>query len=129
LRTLRAGLSDADLSLGWLSHQSATVAGKPAFVVRVSFAGELGWEVHCANADQPEICAAILAGGATPFGMYALNALRIEKGRRSRKGDLSSDYSLFEGGLERFAKLDKVQDFRPKAALRAEIQQGVKNPL
>ncbi|WP_114285157.1 GcvT family protein [Candidatus Halocynthiibacter alkanivorans] len=125
-RQLMAGLTDADLSLGWLSHQNATVAGKPAFLVRVSFAGELGWEVHCANADQPEIYAAILAGGATPFGMYALNALRIEKGYRSWKGDLSSDYSLFEAGLARFVKLDKAQDFCGKAALQAELQQGVK---
>ena len=125
-RELFAGLSDADLSLGWLTHQEATVAGKPAFLARVSFAGELGWEVHCANAHQPEIYAALLEGGAKPFGMYALNSLRIEKGYRTWKGDLSTDYSLLEGGLERFVKLDKPQDFPGKAAILAEKQQGVK---
>ncbi|MBY6141646.1 FAD-dependent oxidoreductase [Leisingera daeponensis] len=125
-RELLAGISDADLSLGWLTHQEASVAGKPAFLARVSFAGELGWEVHCANAHQPEIYDALLAGGAKPFGMYALNSLRIEKGYRTWKGDLSTDYSLLEGGLERFVKLDKPQDFPGKAAIQAEKQQGVK---
>lgn len=125
-RDLFAGLSDADLSLGWLTHQKATVAGKDAFLARVSFAGELGWEIHCKNADQPAIYDAVLAAGAKPFGMYALNSLRIEKGYRAWKGDLSTDYSLLEGGHARFVKLDKPQDFPGKAAILAEKQQGVK---
>jgi dimethylglycine dehydrogenase len=125
-RELFAALSDADLSLGWLTHQKATVADKPAFLARVSFAGELGWEVHCANADQPAIYAAILEAGAKPFGMYALNSLRIEKGYRTWKGDLSTDYSLLEGGLERFVNFDKPQDFPGKAVIQAEKQRGVK---
>ncbi|MGA1179195.1 MAG: glycine cleavage T C-terminal barrel domain-containing protein, partial [Marivivens sp.] len=118
--------SDADLALPWLSHQKATVAGKPCTLVRVSFAGELGWEVHCANADQPAIYEAILAAGAKPFGMWALNSLRLEKGYRAWKGDLSTDYSLLEGGLDRFVKFDKPQDFPGKAALLAEKQRGSK---
>ncbi len=118
--------SDADLALPWLSHQKATVAGKPCALVRVSFAGELGWEVHCANADQPAIYEAILAAGAKPFGMWALNSLRLEKCYRAWKGDLSTDYSLLEGGLERFIKFDKPQDFPGKAALLAEKQRGSK---
>ncbi|MCK0170891.1 FAD-dependent oxidoreductase [Aliiroseovarius sp. S1123] len=125
-RDLLAGLSDADLSLGWLTHQAATVAGKPAHLVRVSFAGELGWEVHALNEDMPAIYDAIVDGGAKPFGMYALNSLRLEKGYRAWKGDLSTDYSLLEGGLGRFVKLDKPQDFPGKAAIQNEMQQGVK---
>ena len=58
--------------------------------------------------------------------MYALNSLRLEKGYRAWKGDLSTDYSLLEGGLDRFIKLDKPQDFPGKAALLSEKQQGVK---
>ncbi|MBO9450623.1 FAD-dependent oxidoreductase [Tropicibacter sp. R16_0] len=125
-RDLLAGMSDADLSTGWLTHQAATVAGKPAHLVRVSFAGELGWEVHALNEDMPAIYGAILEAGAKPFGMYALNSLRLEKGYRAWKGDLSTDYSLLEGGLERFVKLDKPQDFPGKAAILNEKQQGVK---
>ncbi|WP_417817197.1 GcvT family protein [Tritonibacter scottomollicae] len=123
-REILAPLTDADLSLGWLCHQAATVAGHPAHLVRVSFAGELGWEVHALNDHMPAIYAAIREAGAKPFGMYALNALRIEKGYRAWKGDLSTDYSLLEGGLDRFVKLDKPQDFPGKAALRQELQQG-----
>ena len=54
--------------------------------------------------------------------MYALNSMRIEKGYLTWKGDLSTDYGLFETGLGRFVKLDKPQDFPGKAAL-AEAQQ------
>jgi len=124
-RDLFTSLTDADLTLPWLSHQVAVVAGKNAALARVSFAGELGWEIHAANADMPEIYDAVIASGATPFGMFALNSLRLEKGYRAWKGDLSSDYSLLEGGLDRFIKLDKPQDFPGKAALQNEKQQGV----
>ena len=125
-RDLLAGITDADLSKGWLSHQHCTVAGRPAFLIRVSFTGELGWEVHAENAEMPAIYDAIIEAGAKPFGMYALNSLRIEKGYRAWKGDLSSDYSMLEAGLERFVKFDKEQDFTGKAALLAEKQQGRK---
>ncbi|WP_113911397.1 GcvT family protein [Roseovarius dicentrarchi] len=123
-RAILGPLTDGDLTLPWLSHQHCTVAGKMAHLIRVSFAGELGWEVHAANEDMPDIYRAILDAGAKPFGMYALNSLRIEKGYRAWKGDLSTDYSMFEGGLDRFVKLDKPQDFPGKAALMAEKQQG-----
>ncbi|MCQ0091931.1 FAD-dependent oxidoreductase [Roseovarius sp. M141] len=123
-RAILGPLTDADLTLPWLSHQHCVVAGQKAFLIRVSFAGELGWEVHAANEDMPDIYRAILEAGAKPFGMYALNSLRIEKGYRAWKGDLSTDYSMLEGGLDRFVKLDKPQDFPGKAALMNERQQG-----
>lgn len=125
-REILAGLTDADLSLPWLSHQHATVAGQKAFLARVSFTGELGWEIHAENAAIPAIYEALLAAGVKPFGMFALNSLRIEKGYRAWKGDLSTDYSMLEGGLDRFVKFDKPQDFPGKAALLAEKQRGVK---
>ena len=118
--------AEADLSLGWLTHQDAVVAGKSCRMLRVSFAGELGWEVHAAMADMPTIYDAVIGAGATPFGMFALNSMRIEKGYRAWKGDLSTDYSLLEGGLDRFVKLDKPQDFPGKVALLNEKQQGSK---
>ena len=125
-REVLSGLTDADLQQGWLTHQWATVAGQKVFLIRVSFAGELGWEIHAENAAVPIIYDAVVCAGAKPFGMYALNSLRIEKGYRAWKGDLSSDYSLLEGGLERFVKLDKPQDFAGKAAILNEKQQGRK---
>ncbi|PUB18474.1 GcvT family protein [Yoonia sediminilitoris] len=118
--------TDADLSLPWLSHQPAKVAGIDCALARVSFAGELGWEIHAANANLPALYNAVLGAGAVPFGMFALNALRIEKGYRAWKGDLSTDYTLLEGGLERFIRFDKASDFPGKQALMAEKQQGRK---
>lgn len=123
-RALLSELCDADLSLPWLSFQECAVTGRWAALLRVSFAGELGWEIHAETADIPAIYDLVIGAGATPFGMYALNSLRIEKGYRTWKGDLSSDYTLFEGGLDRFVKLDKPQDFPGKAALLGEKQQG-----
>ena len=123
-RTVLAPLTDADLTQPWLSVQEATVAGCAVGLLRVSFAGELGWEVHCANADAPAIWDALTGAGAVPFGMWALNSLRVEKGYRAWKGDLSTDYSLLEGGLERF--VDWTKEFVGKPAMLAEKQAGVK---
>lgn len=123
-RDLLAQLSDADLSLGWLTHQTATLADKPVMLARVSFAGELGWEVHVATSETREVYAAIREAGARPFGMYALNSMRIEKGYLTWKGDLSSGYSLLETGLARFVRLDKPEDFPGKAELAAEAENG-----
>ncbi|MBL4918048.1 GcvT family protein [Szabonella alba] len=125
-REILAPLTDADLTLPWLSVQYEThVAGRPCALIRVSFAGELGWELHCGVSDAPTIWDAVMAAGAKPFGMWALNSLRIEKGYRAWKGDLSTDYSLLEGGLDRFIRFEKP-DFPGKAALLAEKQAGVK---
>ena len=66
--------------------------------------------------------------GLKPFGMFALNSLRIEKGYRAWKGDLSTDYTVLQGGLERFVDWAKP-DFRGKAALEAEKQRGVDQAL
>ena len=123
-REVLGPLTDGDLGLPWLSVQQATVAGCDVALVRVSFAGELGWEVHCAVADAPVIWDALAAAGVVPFGMWALNSLRVEKGYRAWKGDLSTDYSLLEAGLDRFIRFEKP-DFVGKAALLAEKQRGV----
>ena len=48
-RSLLREISDADLELGWLTHQKARVLGIEVMLARVSFAGELGWEIHVDN--------------------------------------------------------------------------------
>ena len=127
-RDLLAGICDADLHQPWLTHQATEIAGRWARLVRVSFAGELGWEIHTRTPDTAVVFDTVWqagqAHGLKPFGMYALNSLRIEKGYRAWKGDLSSDYTLFESGLDRFVNLDKPQDFPGKQALLAERQTG-----
>ncbi|KDB03862.1 dimethylglycine dehydrogenase [Defluviimonas sp. 20V17] len=127
-RRVLAAASDADLGLPWLSWQAAAIAGAKVRLLRVSFAGELGWEVHSRPADTPAVWDALMAAGAPhglrPFGMFALNSLRIEKGYRVWKGDLSTDYTMLQGGLERFVDFGKP-DFRGRAALLAEARAGV----
>ncbi len=127
-RAILAGVTDGDLGKGWLTHQSARIAGHDVRLMRVSFAGELGWEIHSRIADTPAVWDVVTAAGTghglRPFGMFALNSLRIEKGYRAWKGDLSTDYTVLQGGLERFVDWTKP-DFRGKAALATEKQTGV----
>ena len=123
-RNLFSRIAEADLELPWLTHQSARVAGMPTTLVRVSYAGELGWEIHAENGNIAALYDAVLDQGAKPFGMWALDSLRLEKGYRAWKGDLSTDYTLLESSLDRFVKLDKAQRFTGRAALLSERQQG-----
>ncbi|KQY27122.1 GcvT family protein [Rhizobium sp. Root482] len=127
-REILAAVTDADLSLGWLTHQSCQIAGRWLQLVRVSFAGELGWELHTKVEDTAIVFDAVRAAGEKhglkPFGMEALDSLRIEKGYRAWKGDLSTDYTILQGGLERFVDWTKP-DFKGKPALEREKQQGV----
>lgn len=127
-RDILAPLTDADLTRPWLSVQNARVAGAAAMMMRVSYAGELGWEIHARFSDMPAIHEALTQAGAPlglrPFGMFALDSLRIEKGYRAWKQDLSTDYTVLEAGLDRFVAFGKP-DFRGKAALEAQAASGV----
>ena len=127
-RLVLGAVCDGDLSRPWLTLQRARIAGAEVLLMRVSFAGELGWEVHSRLPDTPAIWDTIWAAGQghglRPFGMFALNSLRVEKGYRAWKGDLSTDYTVLQGGLERFVDWSK-SDFRGRAALRTEKQAGV----
>ena len=124
-RSLLEKLTDADLEKPWLSVQTTKIDIFDVDLARVSFAGELGWEIHADNKSIKPIFEKIIEYGAKPFGMFALNSLRIEKGYKTWKGDLSTDYSILESGLDRFLRLDKAQDFPGKAALLVEKQKGV----
>jgi dimethylglycine dehydrogenase len=88
----------------------------------------LGWEIHSKVAYTEAVWNAVMRAGKghglRPFGRLALNSLRVEKGYRAWKGDLSTDYTILQGGLERFVDWAKPE-FRGKAALEAEKQRGV----
>ncbi len=123
-RELLKRVTVADLEKPWLSIQKTKIDAYDVNIARVSFAGELGWEIHADNKSIKSIFEKIIEYGAKPFGMFALNSLRIEKGYKTWKGDLSTDYSVLESGLERFLRLDKPQDFPGKSALLVEKQRG-----
>ncbi|MEM7116740.1 MAG: glycine cleavage T C-terminal barrel domain-containing protein, partial [Chloroflexota bacterium] len=131
-REILEGVCDADLSNAtnpWLTHQQSAIAGCDVFLVRVSYVGELGWEVHCAMDDVATVFEAVWQAGEPhglrPFGMYAMDSMRLEKTYRAWKQDLSTDYSALEGGLDRFIKFDK-ESFVGRTSLLTEQQAGSK---
>ena len=129
---LLADVVDIDVASGafpWLTFQKIMIAGVETTAIRVSFAGEAGWELHCPMQDVVTVYDAIIAQGDAHqlghFGMLALDSMRLEKGYRSWKSDLTSDYTMLESGLERWVNFGK-DDFTGKAALMAEHQAGAK---
>nr|WP_298688840.1 FAD-dependent oxidoreductase [uncultured Dongia sp.] len=131
-RDLLKKITDADLSnnaFPWPSCQVIEVAGRKVTALRVNYVGELGWELHVPMNDLTHVYEAITdAGkefGISDFGMYAMDALRLEKGYRSWKQDITHEYTPFDAGLERFVKLEKG-DFIGRDALRKRHAAGEK---
>ena len=126
-REVLAAVSDADLSRPWLDWQRCRIVGREVLLLRVSYVGELGWEVHSRADDTLEVFDAVLNSGVghglRPFGMFAMDSLRLEKGYRAWKGDLSTDYTVLQGGLDRFVRWGKPE-FKGRAALERERQRG-----
>ena len=113
-RDLLATLTNANLSADeapWMSVAEIDLAGIPVTAMRVSYVGELGWELHLASSDLTKLYGAVCEAGAPhglcDFGSYALNAMRIEKGYHGWGTDFGVEYTLFDAGLERFANLKK----------------------
>jgi dimethylglycine dehydrogenase len=98
-----------------------------AIVVRVSFTGELGYEIYLPAEYQRGVYDALVAEGETfdlrHTGSRALLSMRVEKGFPSWGPDLSPDYSAFEPGMGRFLRLDKP-DFVGKAEAERRAKAG-----
>jgi len=113
-RTLLQRLSNEDLSnesFRFIRSKTISVAGVECLAIRVSFTGDLGWELHCDESDQVKLYTALLetAGplGGGPVGSRALGSLRIEKGYGSWGREYSSEYWPQEVALDRLIKLEK----------------------
>jgi dimethylglycine dehydrogenase len=108
-----------------------SVASVDCVAIRVSFTGDLGWELHCAEADQTKLYAALLeaarALGGGPVGSRALASLRVEKGYGSWGRDYSPEYWPQESGLDRLVKADK--DFLNKAAWAKIAQEPARDTM
>lgn len=91
------------------------IAGHDVRALRVTFAGELGWELHMPLAATGEIFDALMASGTPhglrPVGYRALESLRLEKGYRAWGSDITPNDSPFEAGLGWAVKLGKDMDF------------------
>ena len=135
-RELLTAVTDADLSgsaFPWLAARSLRIAGTEVLALRVSYVGELGWELHVASERLPQVYDCLVAAGRAlqlaHFGLYALDSLRLEKGYRSWKADLTTEYSPLAASLGRFVRLDKPVDFIGKDALRREAAAGPRERL
>jgi dimethylglycine dehydrogenase len=105
-RALLSELTDADLSdaaFPWLRAARLEVAGVPALALRVSYVGELGWELHVPLADMARLYDALMEAGERhrlrPFGAFAMNSMRLEKGYRAWGLDLTTERTPLEAGL------------------------------
>ncbi|WP_422026067.1 GcvT family protein [Roseovarius sp.] len=98
--------------------RTVTVAGVEAFATRLSFVGELGWELRVSNDDAPPLFDALIATGARPMGHYALDGCRIEKGFVHWGHDVGPEITPLEAGLG--FNIDWSKDFTGKPALEAQ---------
>lgn len=134
-REVLSGLTDADLSntaFRWLSAQEITLDGIPVRALRVTYVGELGWEIHAPMAELARLYAAIWATGEAhgiaDFGAQAVNSLRMEKGYRGYGTELTNEITLIEADCTRFYAPDKG-DFRGRAATEAVRARGIATRL
>ena len=114
-------LTNTDLSnetFRFTRSRTIDVAGIECLAIRVSFTGDLGWELHCAETDQKALYSVLIRAakecGGGPVGGRALGSLRIEKGYGSWGREYSQEYWPQEVGLDGLIKLDK--DFLNKEA-------------
>ena len=134
-RALLERVTDADLSneaFRWLTAQDIVVGMAPVNAMRVNFVGELGWELHHPIEYQNHIFDALFAAGEDlglrPFGMRAMDSMRLEKSYRMVGTELSIEYSAYESAMDRFVKPDKG-DFLGRDALLASREAGMSNRL
>ncbi len=134
-RTLLQRVSDADFesaAFPWLSARPINIGLAQAVAMRVNFVGELGWELHHPMECQNLIFDALFEAGADlnlkPFGIRAMDSLRLEKSYRMIGTELSIEYAALESGLDRFVRLDKG-DFTGRDALLAWREKGFANAL
>jgi dimethylglycine dehydrogenase len=133
-RDALAGLTGQDLgneAFPWLTAREIEVAGVSVLALRVSYAGELGWELHVPIGRMAEVYDVLMAAGEghgiANFGVYALNSLRMEKGYKAWGSELTTEITPVEADIMRFVKLDK--DFIGRDAVLARQTQGIQTQL
>lgn len=128
-RLTSASLATADFP--FMRSQRIEIAGVDCLALRVSFTGDLGWELHCAAGDQVTLYTALLEAGrevgAGPVGSRALMSLRLEKGYGSWGRDYSPEYWPQEVGLAGLVKMEK--DFLHKDAAAEAMAKDARETL
>lgn len=119
-RDVLAACTDARLDNGafrWLSAQEISIAGHQVWAFRMSYAGELGWELHMPFDAMADVYAALWrageAHGIADYGSFAMNVMRMEKAFKGA-GELTNEVTLAEADVLRFARTDKAYLGRDK---------------
>ena len=124
-----ASLSNADFP--WFTGQEIDIAGVPTRALRMSFVGELGWELHHPIEDQKKLYTALHEAGAEfgmkNFGLRAMDSMRFEKGYPIWGPDMNTEFTALESSLGWFVKMDK--DFEGKEALVKQKEAGLENKM
>ncbi len=131
-REILQPLTDNDLSnpaFPWLTCQTGEVGyARDVKLLRVSYTGELGWEIHHPLSYNRHLVDLLIkageAHGMRLFGLEAIESLRLDKGYRAIRRELAPDITPLEAGLERFVKLDKG-DFIGRQALVEQARAGL----
>ncbi len=130
-RELLARVAGADVSneaLPFMRLAHLDIATSRALVQRLSYTGDLGYEIYVDAEDQIALYEALAAAGGdlglTPFGMRAMMSLRLEKGFGSWLREFKPDYMPAETGMDRFVAYNKPADFIGKAAAAEEKAKG-----
>ncbi|HEX4508345.1 MAG TPA: FAD-dependent oxidoreductase [Alphaproteobacteria bacterium] len=132
-RDLLQPLTDTDLSnaaFPWLTGRHISIGAAQARALRVNFVGELGWELHHPIEMQNYIFDLLFDAGRKynlkPFGIKAMDSLRLEKSYRLIPREMSIEYAALETGLDRFVRLEK-DDFLGRDGLLAWRDRGFRN--
>ncbi|CAN5384800.1 FAD-dependent oxidoreductase [soil metagenome] len=133
-REILARLTRTDLSTAafpWLTGKTISIGVAPVEALRVNFVGELGWEIHHPIEMQNYIFDKLFEAGGDdlkPFGIKAMDSMRLEKGYKLIPRELSVEYSAYESGLARFIGSKKAA-FVGRDALLARKADGEGNTL
>jgi dimethylglycine dehydrogenase len=117
----------------FMDVRKLTVGMVDCIVQRVSYTGDLGYEIYCDLPSQRALWDVLWAAGQPlgmkPFGMRAMMSLRLDKSFGSWLSEFSPDYTAAETGLDRFISFKKNSDFIGRAAAEAQKAQGPSRKL
>jgi 4-methylaminobutanoate oxidase (formaldehyde-forming) len=135
-RPILQAITSDDISndvLPFGASKTIDIAGCPVSALRVSYVGELGWELHLPTEYAAAVYDAIDHAGAIHAlrnaGFCAIETLRLEKGFRAWSADIGPDHTSFEAGLGFAVKLDTNLAFKGRDALMAQASDGVKKRM
>ncbi|MEM9475663.1 MAG: FAD-dependent oxidoreductase [Pseudomonadota bacterium] len=135
-RDVLAACTNADVSAAafrFLDVRRMTIGMADCIVQRVSYTGDLGYEIYCDPMSQRHLFDTLWQAGEAhemaPFGMRAMMSLRLDKFFGSWMREFSPDYTAGETGLDRFISWKKNTDFIGRAAAEAERATGAARKL